>query len=159
LSTPSSHPNRAISPFSEYWEYSRLTRTNAVKIGIFLNLHIIRPTSTDPTGRMWGQLEERRQFLVRNRTTANTRNPCIKLMKICAIFEYIISLLVKDTHDRIFRKNTSNIPVGNGSSLNITIPIKIIALTNIRIIKTTVLLLYLLVHYLIFNLPLLCTSS
>jgi hypothetical protein len=49
-------------------------------------------------------------------------------------------------------------PVDNGSSLNITIPIKIIALTNITVIETSVLALYLLLHYLIFNPPLLCTS-
>ena len=36
------------------------------------------------------------------------------------------------------RKNTSNIPVDNGSSLNITIRIKIIALTNITLIETSV---------------------
>ena len=74
-------------------------------------------------------------------------------------FNYLNSLLVKDTHDRIFRKNTSYIPVDNGSSLNIPITIKIIALANITVIETCVLALYLLVHYLIFNLPLLCTSS
>ena len=59
---------------------------------------------------------------------------------------------------RYFRKKTSNIPVDNGSSLNIPITIKIIALTNIRMIETSVLLLYPLIHYLIFNPPLLCTS-
>jgi hypothetical protein len=78
---------------------------------------------------------------------------------IGSIFKYLSSLLVKDTHDRIFRKNTSYIPVDNGSSLNVTIRIKIIALTNITVIETSVLALYLLVHYLIFNIPLLCTSS
>ena len=36
---------------------------------------------------------------------------------------------------------------------------KIIALSNITVLETSVLALYLLVHYLIFNLPLLCTSS
>ena len=45
-------------------------------------------------------------------------------------------------------------PVDNGSSLNTLITIEIIALTNITIIETSVLALYLLVHYLIFNLPL-----
>ena len=38
-----------------------------------------------------------------------------------------------------FEKNRSNIPVDNENSLNITITVKIIALTNISIIKTTVL--------------------
>jgi hypothetical protein len=58
-----------------------------------------------------------------------------------------------------FRKKTSNIPVDNGSSLNIPITIKIIALANITLIETSVLVVYLLLYYLIFNSPLLCTSS
>jgi hypothetical protein len=58
-----------------------------------------------------------------------------------------------------FRKKTSNIPVDNGSSLNIPITIKIISLTNRTLIETSVLVVYLLLYYLIFNLPLLCTSS
>jgi hypothetical protein len=58
-----------------------------------------------------------------------------------------------------FRKKTSNIPVDNGSSLNTPITIKIIALTNITLIETSVLVAYLLLYYLIFNPPLLCTSS
>ena len=56
------------------------------------------------------------------------------------------------------RENTSNILFENGPSLNILITIKIIALTNIILIETTVLLVYLLLCYLIFNFPLLCTS-
>jgi hypothetical protein len=36
-------------------------------------------------------------------------------------------------------KKTSNIPVDNGSSLNIPITVKIIALTNITLIETSVL--------------------
>ena len=78
---------------------------------------------------------------------------------IGSIFKYLSSLLVKDTHDRIFRKNTSYISVDNGSSLNVTIRIRIIALTNITLIETSVLVLYLSIHSLIFNFPLLCTSS
>ena len=78
---------------------------------------------------------------------------------IGSIFKYLSFLLVKDTHDRIFRKNTSYIPVDNGSSLNIPITIKIIALSNRILIQTSVLVLYLLIYYLIFNFPLLCTSS
>ena len=78
---------------------------------------------------------------------------------IGSIFNYLNSVLVKDTHDRIFRRYTSNTPVDNESSLNITIRLKIIEIANITVIKTSVLALYLLVHYLIFNLPLLCTSS
>jgi hypothetical protein len=57
-----------------------------------------------------------------------------------------------------FRKKTSNISVDNGSSLNIPITIKIIALANITLIETSVLVVYLLLYHLIFNLPLLCTS-
>ena len=41
-------------------------------------------------------------------------------------------------------KNTSNILVDNGSSLNVTISIRIIALTNITLIETSVSVLYLL---------------
>jgi hypothetical protein len=62
-----------------------------------------------------------------------------KLVKIMAIFKYINSLLVKETHDTIFQKKTSNIPVDNGSSLNIPITVKIIALTNRTLIETSVL--------------------
>ena len=100
---------------------------------------------------MWG-LSKRQDILnegIELQTT--TRINGLRLLEFASNFEYLKSLLVKDTHDRIFRKNTSYIPGDNGSSLNITIPIKIIALTNISIIKRTVLLLYLLVHYLFFN--------
>jgi hypothetical protein len=41
-----------------------------------------------------------------------------------------------------FRKNTSKIPGDNGSSLNIPITIKIIALTNITLIETSVSVVY-----------------
>ena len=58
-----------------------------------------------------------------------------------------------------FEKNMSYIPVDNGSSLNVAIRMKIITFTYIIVIETSVLALYLLVHYLIFNFPLLCTSS
>ena len=44
----------------------------------------------------------------------------------------------------------------NGSSLNIPITIKFLAMTNITIIETSVIALYLLLYYLIFNPPLLC---
>jgi hypothetical protein len=81
-----------------------------------------------------------------------------KLLKFMAIFKYKNSLLVKARIILIFRKKTSNIPVNNGSSLNISITIKIIALTSRTLIETSVLLLYLLLYYLIFNLSLLCTS-
>jgi hypothetical protein len=60
-------------------------------------------------------------------------------MKITAIFEYINSLLVKARIILIFRKKKSNIPVDNGSSLNVPITIKIIALTNRTLIETSVL--------------------
>jgi hypothetical protein len=43
-------------------------------------------------------------------------------------------------------KNMSNIPVDNGSSLNLPITLKIIALTNITLIEISVLALYLSVH-------------
>ena len=46
----------------------------------------------------------------------------------------------KDTNTFIFLKNTSNIPVDNGSSLNMPITIKIIALTYIKLIATSILL-------------------
>jgi hypothetical protein len=60
---------------------------------------------------------------------------------------------------RYFRRKMSNIPVDNGSSLNIPITIKIIALTNRTLIETSVLVVYLILYYMIFNPPLLCTSS
>jgi hypothetical protein len=59
--------------------------------------------------------------------------------------------LSKSTNNFDYSKKTSNIPVDNGSSLNIPITMKIIALTNITLIETSVLLLYLLLYYLIFN--------
>jgi hypothetical protein len=55
-------------------------------------------------------------------------------LKIGANFKYINSLLVKETHDETFWKKTSNIPVDNGSSLNVPITVKIMALTNITLI-------------------------
>jgi hypothetical protein len=59
-----------------------------------------------------------------------------------------------------FEKKTSNIPVDNGSSLNIPITIEIIALTNRTLIETSVLLVVcLLIYYLIFNPPLLLLLS
>jgi hypothetical protein len=42
----------------------------------------------------------------------------------------------------ILKKNMSKIPGENGSSLNITITIKIIVLTNITLIETSVLVVY-----------------
>jgi hypothetical protein len=39
---------------------------------------------------------------------------------------------------KYLRKNMYNIPGDNGSSLNIPITVKIIALTNIRLIETSV---------------------
>jgi hypothetical protein len=61
-------------------------------------------------------------------------------MTITAIFEYINSLLVKTRIILVFSKKTSHIPVDNGSSLNIPITIKIIALTNGTLIETSVLI-------------------
>jgi hypothetical protein len=56
----------------------------------------------------------------------------------------------------IFGKNMSKIPIGNGSSLNKLITLKIITLTNITLIETSVSVVYLLVYYLIYYPPLLC---
>ena len=56
------------------------------------------------------------------------------------------------------RKYMPNIPVENGSSFNEPITIKIIALTNVIMIETSILLLYPLLYYLIHNPSLLCTS-
>jgi hypothetical protein len=63
-------------------------------------------------------------------------------LKIRAIFKHINSLLEKRHMIEYFRKNMSNIPGDNGSSLNITITLKIIALTNITLIETSVLAVY-----------------
>jgi hypothetical protein len=41
-----------------------------------------------------------------------------------------------------FRKNMSKIPVDNGSSLNKLVTLKIIALTNITLIETSVSVVY-----------------
>jgi hypothetical protein len=58
-----------------------------------------------------------------------------------------------------FWKNTSKIPVDNGSSLNIPITIKIIALTNMTLIETSVLAVYIHNCFIIFIIrPLLCIS-
>ena len=77
-----------------------------------------------------------------------------------AAIAYLVG--VDSTKTRIilfYLKNTSNIPVDDGSSLNIPITVKIIALANVTVIETSVLALYLFIHSLIFNSPLLCTSS
>jgi hypothetical protein len=60
-------------------------------------------------------------------------------LKMWAIFRYINSLTRRDTWYRYFRKNISKIPGDNGSSLNITITLKINVLANITITKTSVL--------------------
>jgi hypothetical protein len=52
----------------------------------------------------------------------------------------------------------SKIPVDNGSSLNKLITLKVISLTNITLIETSVPVVYLLVYYSIYYPPLLCTS-
>jgi hypothetical protein len=52
--------------------------------------------------------------------------------------KYINSLTRRDTWYRYFRKNMSEIPVNNGSSLNKLITKKIIALANITLIETSV---------------------
>ena len=57
---------------------------------------------------------------------------------IGSIFKYLSSLLVKTRIIFVFWKNTSYIPVDNGSSLNVTIRMKIIALTNIILIERSV---------------------
>ena len=74
-------------------------------------------------------------------------------------FQYLNSLLEKDAHDRIFRKNTSYIPVDNGSSFK-TLIIKLTRrFINITLIETSVVFVQAILYYLIFNFPLLCTSS
>ena len=74
-----------------------------------------------------------------------------------AAINYLV--VVDFTMTRIFFfQNTSNIPVDNGSCLNIAITIKIIALNNTTVIDTSVSVLYLLLYYSIRNPPLLCTS-
>jgi hypothetical protein len=63
----------------------------------------------------------------------------LKLLKIWANFKYLNSLLAKRRMIGYFRKNMSNIPGDNGFSLNILITLKIIALANITLIETSVL--------------------
>jgi hypothetical protein len=79
-------------------------------------------------------------------------------LKICANFKPINSLLEKGHMIEYFRKNMSHIPGDNGSSLNKLITLKISALTNITLIETSVLAVYLLVYYSIYYSPLLSTS-
>ena len=66
--------------------------------------------------------------------------------------------LVGDTNNFIFLKNTSNIPVGNGSSVKALIIKPTRPIIIITIIYTSVLVLYLLLYNSIRNPPLLCTS-
>jgi hypothetical protein len=70
------------------------------------------------------------------------RSVWLSQLKIRAIFKHINSLLEKRHMIEYFRKNMPNIPVDNGSSLNITITLEIIALTNITLIETSVLAVY-----------------
>jgi hypothetical protein len=65
-------------------------------------------------------------------------------LKIWTNFMYINSLLAKRRMIGYFRKNMSKIPVNNGSSLDIVITLKIIALlANITLIETSVSVVYL----------------
>jgi hypothetical protein len=68
----------------------------------------------------------------------------VVLVKIRAKIKHIYSLLAKR---RImigyFQKNMSKIPVDNESSLNVTVTLKIIALTYITLIETSVSVVYL----------------
>jgi hypothetical protein len=57
-------------------------------------------------------------------------------------FKHINSLLGKRHMIRYLQKNMSKIPVDNGSSLNKLIRLKIIALTNVTLIETSVLVVY-----------------
>jgi hypothetical protein len=66
----------------------------------------------------------------------------LKLLKTWANFKYINSLLARRRMIGYFRKNTSKIPVDNGSSLNKLITLKIIALTIITLIETSVSVVY-----------------
>jgi hypothetical protein len=68
----------------------------------------------------------------------------IRIIRVEAVenlsnFKYIYSLLAKRQMIGYFRKNMSKIPVDNGSSLKILIALKIIALANITLIETYVL--------------------
>ena len=58
-----------------------------------------------------------------------------------------------------FGKTLPTYPLIMGPIFMYQLTIKIIALTSITVIETSVLALYQLVYYFIFNLPLLCTSS
>jgi hypothetical protein len=60
---------------------------------------------------------------------------------------------------RYVREKMSNIPGDNGSSLNVPKTIKNFALANRTLLEISVLVVYLLLYYLIYNPPLLCTSS
>jgi hypothetical protein len=77
------------------------------------------------------------------RLPASTRIVRVKAVENLSNF-YVYKLsLTKETHDTIFsKKNMSKIPGDNGSSLNIPITIKIIALPNITLIETSVSVVY-----------------
>jgi hypothetical protein len=66
----------------------------------------------------------------------------LKLLKIWVIFKYIYLLTRIDTWYGYFRKNMSNIPGDNGSSLNKLKTLQIIALADITLIETSVSVVY-----------------
>jgi hypothetical protein len=107
----------------------RLTHTYAVSIEYSINSTAFVPHESTFLVLCGGLAK--RQYISNHGIELQTTTERIesKLLKSTPIFEYINSLLVKQTHDPIFQKKTSNIPVENGSSLNIPITIKIIALT------------------------------
>jgi hypothetical protein len=126
--------------FSPKLKMEKLTRTYAVKRRIITSFQVIRPPCVSTFLVLWGGLSKR-QYISKDGIELQTSTERIesKLLKITPIFEYINSLLVKARIILIFRKKTSNMPVDNGSSLNIPITVKIIALTNRALIETSVL--------------------
>jgi uncharacterized protein (UPF0333 family) len=66
----------------------------------------------------------------------------VKAVENSSNFKYMNSLLAKRRMIGYFQKNMSKIPGDNGSSLNITITTRIIALTNTTLIETSVLVVY-----------------
>jgi hypothetical protein len=80
------------------------------------------------------------QVYLRNRTTAQTEYLMVSTVKnLVKFWVYKLSFTKRRMIGYFRKKNMSNIPGGNGSSLNKLITIKIIALTNITLKDTSVL--------------------
>jgi hypothetical protein len=106
---------------------------NTVIFGIILSkpASLIRPLRVEE----WSQFQTKYGIEL----PASIWNVRVESVENWSDFKYIISLTRSNTWYRYFRKIMSEIPGDNGSSLSKLITIKIIALTNITLIETSVL--------------------